>query len=117
MIIFDEPSTALTEAEIKELFEIIHDLREKQMGIIYISHRMDEIKVITGRVLLRLCVASTLCGYADPKDSTKDDIVSMMVGRVIYEEPKTHSMVCTGCSGCAGGGASQCRQNGAGYQL
>ena len=50
VIIFDEPSAALTEAEIEELFKIIRDLRDKQMGIVYISHRMDEIKVITDRV-------------------------------------------------------------------
>ena len=50
VIIFDEPSAALTEAEIEELFKIIRDLRERQLGIVYISHRMDEIKVITDRV-------------------------------------------------------------------
>ena len=47
VIIFDEPSAALTEAEIEELFKIIRDLRDRQLGIVYISHRMDEIKVIT----------------------------------------------------------------------
>ena len=50
VIIFDEPSAALTEAEIEELFKIIRDLRNKQMGIVYISHRMDEIKVITDQI-------------------------------------------------------------------
>ena len=50
VIVFDEPSAALTEAEIEELFKIIRDLRAKDMGIVYISHRMDEIKVITDRV-------------------------------------------------------------------
>ena len=50
VIIFDEPSAALTEAEIEELFKIIRDLRDRQLGIVYISHRMDEIKVITDRV-------------------------------------------------------------------
>ena len=49
VIVFDEPSAALTETEIQELFKIIRDLREKQLGIVYISHRMDEIKVITDR--------------------------------------------------------------------
>ena len=50
VIIFDEPSAALTEKEIADLFVIIRDLREKNLGIVYISHRMDEIKVITDRV-------------------------------------------------------------------
>ena len=50
VIIFDEPSAALTEKEIADLFVIIRDLREKNYGIVYISHRMDEIKMITDRV-------------------------------------------------------------------
>ncbi len=91
VIVFDEPSAALTESEIDELFKIIRDLREKQLGIIYISHRMDEIKVITDRVTVMRDGAYV--GTLITKDCTKNDIINMMVGRVIYEEPKTHSMV------------------------
>ncbi len=50
VIVFDEPTAALTESEINELFKIIRDLRDKGIGIIYISHRMDEINQITDRV-------------------------------------------------------------------
>ena len=91
LIIFDEPSAALTEKEIADLFNIIRDLRKKNLGIVYISHRMDEIKVITDRVTVMRdgCYVGTLV----TKDCTKEDIINMMVGRVIYEEPKTHSMV------------------------
>ena len=84
VIIFDEPSAALTEAEIEELFKIIRDLREKQLGIVYISHRMDEIKVITDRVTVMR--DGGYVGTLITKDSTKDDIINMMVGRVIYED-------------------------------
>ena len=91
VIIFDEPSAALTEAEIEELFKIIRDLRNKQMGIVYISHRMDEIKVITDRVTVMR--DGGYVGTLITKDSTKDDIINMMVGRVIYEDPKTQSAV------------------------
>ena len=91
VIIFDEPSAALTEKEIEELFEIIRDLRKQNIGIIYISHRMDEIKVITDRVTVMR--DGTYVGTLITKDSTKDDIVKMMVGRVIYEQPKEKSMV------------------------
>lgn len=91
VIIFDEPSAALTEAEIEELFKIIRDLRSKQMGIVYISHRMDEIKVITDRVTVMR--DGGYVGTLITKDSTKDDIINMMVGRVIYEDPKTESAV------------------------
>ena len=91
VIIFDEPSAALTEAEIEELFKIIRDLRDKQMGIVYISHRMDEIKAITDRVTVMR--DGGYVGTLITKDSTKDDIINMMVGRVIYEDPKTESQV------------------------
>ncbi len=91
VIIFDEPSAALTEAEIEELFKIINDLRKKQLGIVYISHRMDEIKVITDRVTVMR--DGEYVGTIITKDSTKDDIINMMVGRVIYENPKEKSNV------------------------
>lgn len=91
VIIFDEPSAALTETEIDELFKIIRDLRRQQLGIVYISHRMDEIKVITDRVTVMR--DGTYVGTLITEESTKDDIINMMVGRVIYENPKEHSMV------------------------
>ena len=91
VIIFDEPSAALTEAEIEELFKIIRDLREQDLGIVYISHRMDEIKVITDRVTVMR--DGTYVGTLITKECTKDDIINMMVGRVIYEDPKTESTV------------------------
>ena len=91
IIIFDEPSAALTETEIEQLFKIIRDLRSQGMGIVYISHRMDEIKVITDRVTVMR--DGTYVGTLITKESTKDDIINMMVGRVIYEDPKEHSMV------------------------
>ena len=82
VIIFDEPSAALTESEIEEMFKI---------AMVYISHRMDEIKVITDRVTVMR--DGTYVGTLITKDCTKEDIINMMVGRVIYEDPKTHSMV------------------------
>ena len=91
VIIFDEPSAALTEAEIEELFKIIRDLRDKQLGIVYISHRMDEIKVITDRVTVMR--DGGYVGTLITEECTKDDIINMMVGRVIYEDPKTESAV------------------------
>lgn len=91
LIIFDEPSAALTESEISELFKIIDDLRERGMGIIYISHRMNEINVITDRVTVMR--DGGYVGTLITAESTKDDIINMMVGRVIYEDPKTESAV------------------------
>ncbi len=91
VIVFDEPSAALTETEVDELFEIIRDLKKKDIGIIYITHRMDEVKVITDRVSVMRDGAYV--GTLVSADSTKNDIINMMVGRVIYEEAKTESKV------------------------
>lgn len=91
VIVFDEPTAALTDSEIRELFTIIQDLRKKGIGIVYISHRMDEIKIITDRVTVMRDGAYV--GTLITEDCTKDDIINMMVGRVIYEEPKIKSSV------------------------
>ena len=89
LIIFDEPTAALTEAEIEQLFALIRELRAGGCGLVYISHRMDEIKEITDRVTIMRDGR-----YIDTlitADSTKEEIISGMVGRVIYEDPKTES--------------------------
>ncbi len=91
IIVFDEPTAALTDSEIDELFKIIRDLRAKEIGIIYISHRMDEIKVITDRVTVMR--DGEYVGTLVSDRCTKEDIINMMVGRVIYEEPKSKSNV------------------------
>ncbi len=91
VIVFDEPTAALTEAEIAELFKIIRDLRKKELGIVYISHRMDEIKVITDRVTVMR--DGEYVGTLITEQCTKDDIINMMVGRTIYEDPKEKSSV------------------------
>jgi ribose transport system ATP-binding protein len=91
LIIFDEPTAALTDSEIDKLFAIIRELKAKNMGIIYITHRMDEIKVITDRLTVMRDGEYVGTKYSD--DCTKQDIINMMVGRVIYEEPKLRSNV------------------------
>jgi len=83
VLILDEPSAALTEVEINELFRIIRQLRDKGVGIIYITHRLEELKEISDRVtVLRdgLYVDTVLTEKA-----TIDHIIKLMVGRVIYE--------------------------------
>ena len=87
VIVFDEPTAALTASEIEQLFKIIRELREKGLGIVYISHRMDEIKVITDRVTVMR--DGSYVGTLITSECTKDDIIKMMVGRTIFEEPKT----------------------------
>ena len=91
VLVFDEPTATLTDAEIDTLFEIINELRAKGVGIIYISHRMDEIQRITDRITVFRdgeCV-----GTRDTKDISIDEVIQMMIGRTTYEEPKTASTV------------------------
>ena len=91
VIVFDEPTAALTDSEIEELFKVIRDLREKGAGIIYISHRMDEINQISDRVTVMR--DGEFVGTLITKDCTKNDIIKLMVGRTIFSEPKTKSAV------------------------
>ncbi len=89
LLVLDEPTAALTQPEVEELFKIMNDLRRKGIGMIYISHRMDEIKTISDRVTVMR--DGEYVGTLVTKDTTKDEIVKMMVGRVIYGEQKQTS--------------------------
>ena len=91
ILIMDEPTAALTESEIEDLFTFIRMLKKKGVGIIYISHRMEELKIIADRVTVMR--DGQYVGTRDMADVELSEIISMMVGRVIYEEPKTKSSV------------------------
>ena len=91
VLIMDEPSTALTNSEIEDLFKFIRQLKATGVGIIYISHRMDELKQITDRITVMR--DGQYVDTVKTDETTIDQIVQMMVGRVIYEEPKSHSNV------------------------
>ena len=83
VIIFDEPSAALTEKEIADLFEIIRDLRKKNLGIVYISHRMEEIFELCDRItVLR---DGSYIGVKNIPETNMNEIVKMMIGREIGE--------------------------------
>lgn len=91
ILILDEPTAALTQTEVEELFKIMNDLKAKGIGMIYISHRMDEINRISDRITVMR--DGEYVGTLDTKDTTKDEIVKMMVGRVIYGDKKEQSTV------------------------
>ncbi len=84
VLIMDEPTSALTESEIDRLFEIIHQLRNEGVGIIYISHRLEELKHIVDRVTI-FRDGKYVCTY-NFRDITLDDIVNNMVGRSLEEK-------------------------------
>ena len=91
VLILDEPTAALTDTEIDELFSIMRDLRSRGVSMIHISHRLDEIHQITDRVSVMR--DGEMVDTRNTADVTKQDIINMMVGRVIYEEPKTENRV------------------------
>jgi ribose transport system ATP-binding protein len=86
VLIMDEPTAALTDSEIDALFVMIRKLRQDGVGIIYISHRMEELKKITDRVSIMR--DGTYVGTINTKDATIDQIISMMVGRKIDNNQK-----------------------------
>lgn len=91
VVIFDEPTTSLTETETKELFKIIDNLKQQGIAIVYISHRMDEIFDITDQItVLR---DGEYIGQVNTKETSKDQLINMMVGRTVYEDPKEYSEV------------------------
>ena len=89
VLVLDEPTAALSDTEIDALFRVMRDLRSQGVGMIYISHRLDEIKQITDRVTVMR--DGEYVGTLITKDCTDDEIVRMMVGRTIFEEPKLMS--------------------------
>ena len=84
VLIMDEPTAALTDAEIEDLFKIIGQLKAKGVGIVYISHRMDELRRIADRITVMR--DGHTVGTAAIHEVTNDEIISMMVGRTIYQD-------------------------------
>ncbi len=91
LLILDEPSAVLTDTEIDDLFKFVEQLKATGVGIIYISHRMDELKRITDRITVMR--DGQFVGVLETAETEISEVVRMMVGRTIYEEPKTQSAV------------------------
>ena len=79
VIVFDEPTSSLTEAEVEHLFRIIHMLRDRGCGIIYISHKMDEILRISDDITVMR--DGTWVATEPAKDMSMNRIIKLMVGR------------------------------------
>lgn len=83
ILIMDEPTAALTDQEITELFAIIGRLKAQGVGIVYISHRMDEIKRIADRITVMRDGAYV--GTVPAADTPMSQIIAMMVGRELSD--------------------------------
>ena len=92
VIVFDEPTSSLTESEAEKLFEIISLLKKRGCGIIYISHKMNEILRISDTVTVMRDGAHIVTAAAS--EMTTDKIIHYMVGREITERfPKRSSKI------------------------
>ncbi len=83
VLIMDEPTAALTDAEIADLFRIIRELRDKGVGVVHISHRLEELPQISDRITVMRdgrTVETLATG-----DAPIERIIRLMVGRTIYE--------------------------------
>ncbi len=92
VIVFDEPTSSLTEQEVEHLFKIINMLRDQGCGIIYISHKMAEILRISDEVTIMR--DGKYITTRDAKELTTDEIIKLMVGRELTNlyPPKTNEI-------------------------
>src|SRR3954452_4153685 len=86
LLIMDEPTAALNEAEVEVLHDLIRRFVQPDTGVIYISHRMDEIKRIADRVTV--IRDGHYVGTRETSDTSMKEVISMMVGREISGEAK-----------------------------
>jgi rhamnose transport system ATP-binding protein len=79
ILIMDEPTASLSDTEVERLFRVIHELKGQGVGIVYISHRLEELPRVADRVTaLR---DGSLVGTRPMKDVTRAELIRMMVGR------------------------------------
>jgi len=90
VIVFDEPTSSLTEKEVEHLFRIINMLRDQGCGIIYISHKMGEILRISDEVTIMR--DGQYVATKPAKGLTNEEIIRLMVGRELTDQfpPKTN---------------------------
>lgn len=84
VLVMDEPTAALNDAEIAELFKIVRSLKANGVGIIYISHKMDELKQIADRVTVMRDGATI--ATVNEADTSVEEIIAMMVGRSLDQD-------------------------------
>ncbi|MDQ3490522.1 MAG: xylose ABC transporter ATP-binding protein [Acidobacteriota bacterium] len=81
ILVLDEPTAALTESEVEALFTILRDLKSRGVGMIYISHKLGEVFVMSDRITV-LRDGQTV-GTQSTQDLDKDRVISLMVGREV----------------------------------
>lgn len=84
ILIMDEPTSSLTDSEIEDLFRVVRTLKDEGRSIIYISHRLEELKQITDRITIMR--DGLYINTVPTQEADIDDVIKMMVGREIFAE-------------------------------
>ena len=84
LLVMDEPTSALSSGEVQHLFKIMNDLKARGLGIIFISHKLDELFAICDR--MSVIRDGHYIGMRNNGETTTGEIIAMMVGREIVEE-------------------------------
>ena len=88
IIVMDEPSATLTNQEVQKLFKIIKELKDQKIGVIYISHRLEEIFEVADRVLVLR--DGKQVGLEEVANISREKLIELMVGRSIESEFPEH---------------------------
>jgi rhamnose transport system ATP-binding protein len=89
VLLMDEPTASLTPNEVERLFAIIRKLRDEGAAIVFISHRLEEVFAIAGRITVMR--DGEVVGERDPRETNAQEIIRLMVGRplqALFEKPQ-----------------------------
>lgn len=88
VLIMDEPTSALNDAEVEHLFTVVDDLRKQGVAIVYITHKMDEVKRIADRIMVMR--DGQYIDTLPAENTTISQIISLMVGRELIDTSRAH---------------------------
>jgi ABC-type sugar transport system ATPase subunit len=83
LLIFDEPTSSLSETETREVFRIVRELCQRKIGVIYITHRLEELRSVGDRVTILRDGATVYTGLV--RDLSREQLIQQMVGRPVDE--------------------------------
>ncbi len=84
LIVLDEPSSSLSEAETETLYNVVHRLTEKNIAIVYISHKLDEVMYLADRITV-IRDGQNICTM-NKADTTQDELITAMIGRPLTQQ-------------------------------
>ncbi|CAM3960900.1 ABC transporter ATP-binding protein [Smaragdicoccus niigatensis] len=92
LVILDEPTSVLAPQEVESLFAVIRQLREQDLGVLIVTHKLDEVRAIADRATVLRAGKTVLVGV-DPADYTNSQLVEAMVGRTVADLAARPSLI------------------------